>query len=229
MRNNAVYFLALAVTAGGTWSPAADSDKVAFPKKGSAIPGSFSPFVINAKGADGKPVARRHSLVTQFGLKPVVLVFAHNNALKDKAVFDFLAKLDKAVGEGKEVELRGGVVFLCFDSKRDKEDISAKELLEVDQERDTLVAALKEKTEGLKNLLVGIDDPKGPKGYGIGKKDYVTVILYYKYRVVTSHVYRIGDDDESGFNAKTTGQVVGEVQKWITDLKKKPAPRKKKS
>jgi hypothetical protein len=122
MRTSAVYFLAVAVAVGGACPRAAAADKkVAFPKKGSAIPGSFSPFVINTKGADGKPVARRHSLVTQFGLKPVVLVFAHNDTLtaKGKAVFAFLTKLDKAVGEGKDVELRGGVVFLCFDNKRD--------------------------------------------------------------------------------------------------------------
>jgi hypothetical protein len=226
MKFFAATFLALAVAGGATGPRAGAAGKIEFPKKGSALPGSFSPFVINGRDADNKPITRRHSLVTQFGLKPVVLVFVRSYT--DKAVFDFLSKLDKVVGDAKKVDLCAGAVFLSYDGKRNKDDVKAKELVDAARQKDEITKALKEKTDGLKIVRVGIDRPQGPKGYRLGKKDYVTVILYERFTVAGSYVFRIGDDEESGFNAKSAARVLGDVEKWVAALKKgQPAVKKK--
>jgi hypothetical protein len=205
-----------------------------FPQPGSTVPGSFSPLIINGpwkeedtkKDEEAKPIYRHHSVVAGFGLKPVVLVFARD--YKDETVADFLKKLEAKVEAYQDQELRASAIFLCHDDKRDK-NLPTKELIEVTNEQETIIAKLQENLPGLKRVLVGIDAPGGPKGYAVGERAYVTVILYDKYKVKKAYVYDIGDAEnkESSFNAKAAGSALKAIDEWMASLKSPAAAPKK--
>jgi hypothetical protein len=206
----------------------ADKKTPAFPEPGSAVPNSFSPLIINGgwKDAKGKPVFRHHSVVTDFGLKPVVLVFARD--YKDEAVLDFLNKLDAKVEAHQADDLCACAIFLCHDDKRDKPDVSAEELIAMTKDRENVLAKLTAGLQGLKRVRVGIDNPAGPKGYALGEKTAVMVVLYQKYEVEKGYTFGLGNEkNEPAFDAKAAAQILGDIDAWMAALKKKPAPTKK--
>jgi hypothetical protein len=216
---------------GGTILPlaAADGEKKPspFPEPGSAIPSSFSPLILNGgwKDAKGRPVFRHHSVVTHFSLKPVVLVFARDP--KDEVVWDFLKKLDAKVDAHRADDLSSCAVFLDYDNKRDKSDLTAKELIAVAKDRENLVATLSGNVQGLKNVLVGIDSPQGPKGYALSERTAVMVVLYNKYEVHKSYAFGLGNQkNEPAFDAKAAAQVLADIDAWMAVLKQKPAKGK---
>ena len=64
-------------------------------KVGDVLPGPFDAYNVNGKTAKG----RQHCLVCDFGLSPVVMVFAREPAEgKDGPLMSLLSKLDDAVG-----------------------------------------------------------------------------------------------------------------------------------
>ncbi len=229
MRNVVMTFLVLVVLGRpATISQAADEKSrpaPQFPEPGTMVPRSFSPLVVNGnwKDSKGDPVDRYHSVVCHFGLKPVVLLFARDP--KDDTLFDFLKQLEGKIAANQEVNLSGAAVFLALDEKRDKADVDAKDLIESANEKEKLVNLLKEKakTAGLKEVLVGIDRTEGPRGFHIKPRADVTVILYYKHKVVDSKDYKRGEFDE-----KAAAAVLKKVDALAARIKGKPAPEKKK-
>jgi hypothetical protein len=189
------------------------------PAVGKNIPGSFSPLVINGawKDVNEKPIDRHHSLVVDFGLKPVVLVFSRS--FTDDATFSFLKKLDARVDVHKESHLKGGLVFLSFDSKRTKGEIDAKELLTLARDKEEMLAQLKDKIQGLKALVVGITSPDGPSAWGLSKKADITIVLYDKLIVKNVIAKEKGELDE-----KNVAGILAAVDKFVADTKKKPEP-----
>ena len=93
-----------------------DGEKIqSGPKVGEVLPGPFDAFNVNGKTAKG----RQHCLVCDFGLSPVVMVFAREPAEgKDAPLATLLAKLDEAVGRhADDYSLESCAIFLSPDGQ----------------------------------------------------------------------------------------------------------------
>jgi hypothetical protein len=225
MRAMAFLFLALGFpVVVALPSRAGDPKAPEFPSPGTTLPRSFCPLVINGnwKDRNGEAVDRYHSVVCHFGLKPVALVFVRDP--KDEAVFDFLKQLEAKVTANKAAFLGGCAVFLAHDDKRDRPDLSAKDLVEAANNKEKLVKLVKEKaaTAGLKQVLIGITNKVGPKDFHIQARADVTVILYEKCRVISSKEYKRGEFDE-----KAAAVVLKKIDTWMAGMKERRARAKK--
>src|SRR5262245_47462732 len=109
MRALVLFAIASLLLAGATFAQD-DAQVQSGIKVGEVLPGPFDAVVINGKVAKD----RQHCLVTEFGLAPVVMVFAREPADgKDQNLTALLAKLDEAVSRHKGHEgLASCVVFL---------------------------------------------------------------------------------------------------------------------
>lgn len=105
-------------------------------------------------------------------------------------------KLDSAVSSG--TKLHSFVVFLNDDEKF------------ADQ-----LKALAEK-EGIKNVILAVDNLAGPKGYDIAKDADVTVILYNKRKVEANHAFRKGE-----LNGAAIDRIVADLPKILPSADKK--------
>src|SRR5262245_52629352 len=105
--SSALVLSALFVGAGGAGEALKSG-----PQPGKPLPGSFHPFNVNGEKGKGK----YHCLVCEYGLDPVVLVFADNP--KDPQVIDLLKRLDALVKkEQKTSYLHSFAVFLSGDAR----------------------------------------------------------------------------------------------------------------
>jgi hypothetical protein len=226
----------------GLW--AAEETKT-FPEPGSRLPGTFSVLVINGewKDVEKKPVNRFHAPVTEFGLKPVVLVFVkkgHHSSKDNPEIWSFLKKLDTQIDDNREANLNGCVVFLDHDSNRkvggkgDKgEGVDEAEDLSKEADVDKLktrvnnlekvIKSLKGDNKGteplaLKRVVIGIGTTGGPKGYKIDSSKVVTVFLYDKFRVKAQYTYKQGELD-----AKAQDKLFKDIARLLLGAaKKKP-------
>ena len=159
--------------------------------KGAYIPGSFAPYNLN-----GKRKGSHHCLVCQYGLDPVVLVFAKEPAEgKDQALTDLLKKLDKAVEEYSRQDFHAFVVFLSPDassSASDPKQDDPKKLVEEAAARDKLIERLQPRAEGLKNAIACIFPAAGPKGYAVSDKAEVTLLFYSRFKVQANAAFKEG-------------------------------------
>lgn len=167
-------------------------DAAKFPAKGSILPGSIQAFNINGK----KGKDRFHCLVCEFGLDPVVLVFAKEGPDGDDPNLKaFLQKLDESVERHQESYLHSFVVVLSPSAKNSvsEEKIEdAGELVKEAQNREKLTKRLTKLAEDLKHVVVSYFPHEGPKGYNLSAEPGVTVILYAKHRVIESHIVAHG-------------------------------------
>ena len=83
-------------------------------------------------------------------------------------------KVDEATAKNKKKEMGSFVVFL------DKSD-----------ENEKKVKAFGEKS-GIKETVLALDNPTGPKGYNIAEKANVTVLLYVDRKVKANFVFEKG-------------------------------------
>lgn len=84
-------------------------------------------------------------------------------------------KIDAATKANQAASMGSFVVFLSDDE---------------DLERQLKGLARK---EGIKETVLAIDAPAGPKGYSIHKEAYVTVVLYTKHNVKANFAFRKGE------------------------------------
>src|SRR5262249_50664108 len=101
-------------------------------------------------------------------------------------------KLDESTGKNKSARMGSFVVF-CSDS-------------------EGLDAKLKElaKKENLKNLVLSIDNPSGPKGYEVSKDADITVVLYTKRTVKANYAFKKGQ-----MKSKDVDAIVADVAKIL--------------
>lgn len=99
-------------------------------------------------------------------------------------------KIDAATAKNSSCNMGSFVVFLS-----DDEGMEGK------------LKAFAEK-EGIKELVLSIDNPAGPKGYNISKDADVTVVLYTKRKVVENYAFKKGELDDAA------------VEKIVADVKK---------
>jgi hypothetical protein len=186
-------------------------------KVGEVLPGPFDAFNIN--GPKGK--GRQHCIVCEFGLNPVVMVFAKEPADgKDGPLMALLAKLDDAVSRHAESHsLASSVIFLSPDARNSANNAGEqdpKKLVEEALGRDALAKRLEARADKLKNVIVAFIPAEGPKGYQINPKADVTVLFYLKHKVLAIFAFPEG---------KLTNDDVDGIVKTVdsTLAKKKPA------
>ncbi len=149
----------------------ADADLKSGPQVGESIPGPF--HFPNVNGAyTGNP----HCLVCEYGLRPVVAVFARSVPETGKPLDNLLKKLDETVAKNQASEFRGFAVFLS-------QDFTA------DDTRKTLVQSLENVAKDLKSIIVCMGGPEGPEKYNINKDAEVTVLLYRNHKVVANFAF----------------------------------------
>src|ERR1700730_1270701 len=81
-------------------------------------PGEYVPAPFHFLNVNGSHAGSPHCLVCDYGLKPVVAVFAREvptDEDKSKALLGLLAKLDEVIGQKQKAELCGFAVFLSKD------------------------------------------------------------------------------------------------------------------
>ncbi len=99
-------------------------------------------------------------------------------------------KIDAETAKNKSSRMGSFVVFLSDDEKLENQ---LKEMA---------------KKEGIKDLVLTIDNPAGPKAYKIAKDADVTVVYYNKKKVAVNHAFKKGELKEQ------------DVDKLVADLSK---------
>jgi hypothetical protein len=154
------------------------------PAIGEKVPGPFHP--LNVTGAHA---GQKACLYCSNGPNPVAVVFARE---VDPQLAALLKKLDEATAKNSKASMGSFAVF-CSDMNG------------LESQLKTLAEQQK-----LKDLVLSIDNPAGPKGYNIAKEAEVTVLLYNDFTVRANHSFKKGE-----LNAKAVERVVADVSKIV--------------
>lgn len=103
-------------------------------------------------------------------------------------------KIDEATAKNKSARMGSFVVFCSDDEK--------------------LEGKLKElaNKEGLKNIVLSIDNPSGPPKYKVAKDAEVTVVLYVKQTVKVNYTFKKGE-----LSDKDIEKVLSDVSKILPE------------
>ena len=154
------------------------------PQVGQEVPGPFHPMNVT-----GEQAGKKACLYCSNGGNPVAVVFARS---VNPEVAALLKKLDDATEKNGKAAMGSYAVFCS-----DKEGL------------DTQLKELASK-QGLKKLVLSIDNPAGPKSYEIAKDADVTVLLYNEFTVRANHAFKAGE-----LNTKSIERVVADVAKIV--------------
>jgi hypothetical protein len=154
------------------------------PLVGQEVPGPFHPLNIN-----GEKAGEKNCLFCQNGTNPVAMVFARSNSPELTAL---VKKLDACTAKHGDRKMGSFVVYLSDEEK--------------------LAAELKELAakEGLKKIVLSIDNPPGPKEYKVAKDADVTVVLYTDHVVKANRAFKKGE-----LKAKDIDAIVADVAKIL--------------
>ena len=101
-------------------------------------------------------------------------------------------KLDAATAKNSDCSMGSFVVF-CSDKEELEKDLKA--LIE---------------KQGIKNTVLTIDNPAGPKGYDLAKEADVTIVLYTEKVVKANYAFEKGK-----MTAKDVEKIVKDVEKIL--------------
>jgi hypothetical protein len=154
------------------------------PQVGQEVPGPFHPVNIN-----GEQAGKKNCLYCANGPNPVAAVFARG---VNPEVATLLKRLDEATDKNSKANMGSFAVF-CSD-------------------KEGLEGALKDlaSKQGLKKLVLALDNPAGPKGYDIAKDADVTVILYNEFTVRANYAFKTGE-----LNQKSIDGIAADVSKIV--------------
>jgi len=154
------------------------------PQVGQEVPGPFHPMNIT-----GEMAGKKNCLYCANGASPVAAVFARNVSPQ---VATLLKKLDEATEKNTKAGMGSFAVF-CSD-------------------KEGLDATLKDMAgkQGLKKLVLSIDNAAGPKAYEIAKDADVTVVLYNEFTVKANHAFKAGE-----LNQKNIDTIVADLSKIV--------------
>jgi hypothetical protein len=164
--------LGFALLAGAVF--AADAVKSG-PQVNEPVPGPFHPLNVT-----GEAAGKKHCLFCQNGSNPVAMVFAREASPE---VAKLIKKLDTCTAKHSDCKMGSFVVFLS-----DKEGL------------DTELKSLADK-QGLKNIVLSIDNPAGPAKYEVSKEAAVTVVLYTDHTVKANHAFKKGQLKDKDIDA----------------------------
>jgi hypothetical protein len=103
-------------------------------------------------------------------------------------------KIDEATAKNKKAEMGSFVIFL------DKSEDTEKKVKEFGEKN------------GIKETVLALDNPAGPKGYEIAKEANVTVLLYTNRKVKANFVFEKGKMKEVDVE-----KVIKELPKILED------------
>jgi hypothetical protein len=137
------------------------------PQVGEKVPGPFHP--LNVTGAKA---GEKNCLYCQNGTNPVAMVFARDVSPQLTAL---VKKLDACTEKNRGCEMGSFVVFLSDEEGLDKRLRSMAE------------------EQGLKHIVLSIDNPQGPQKYKVARDADVTVVLYTDHTVKANHAFKKGE------------------------------------
>jgi hypothetical protein len=164
---------------------AADSVKSG-PQVGQEVPGPFHP--LNVTGAKA---GQKNCLFCQNGQNPVAMIFARE---VNEPLTKLIKKLDEATAQHSDCSMGSFVVFLS-----DAEDLQAR-LKDVAEK------------EGIKNIVLSIDNPAGPDAYKVSKDADVTVVLYNQHKVKANFAFKKDELKEKDIDV-----IVADITKIIPE------------
>jgi hypothetical protein len=173
--------LALAMAAGLVLASEA---LVSGPQVGSKVPGPFEPLNVN-----GPKAGEKSCLYCRNGTNPVVMIFARE---KSEPLTTLIKKVDAATAEHQDAHMGSFVVFLS-DSKELPDQL--KEFAD---------------KEALKQCVLSVHQPEGPKAYKISPEADVTVVLYTNHEVKANYAFPKG-----GLKEQDIDRVLGDVSKIL--------------
>jgi hypothetical protein len=176
-------------------------------KEGADLPGSFRPY----NAVNGKYPDKFHSLITEYGLNPTVMVFVQgaDTTNADAALPSLLQQIDQYIVERPKTLLSAFAVFLFNDladvvKDDDMRKAHAEELVK-------LKAAAK-----LQQTVLTLDSAAALQkaGYEIDPQAQVVVVLYDKVKVKRIYTFK-------------TAMTKADVDTVVKEVKEKLAPFKK--
>lgn len=120
------------------------------------------------------------------------------------ALTSLVKKIDAETAKNKSARMGSFVVFLSNDEKGMEDKLKA--------------LATK---EGIKDIVLSIDNVAGPEGYNIAKDAEVTVVLYTKRNVKANHAFRKGELNDAAVSA-----IVKDVAKILPEKDEKKSEKK---
>jgi hypothetical protein len=154
------------------------------PKVGEQVPGPFHPLNVT-----GPWKGEKHCLYCEHGSNPVAMIFARKVS---PGLTKLIKQIDVATEKNKKAQMGSFVVFL-----NDSEELG--------EQLQQLA-----KKEGLKNIVLSIDNPAGPENYQVARQADVTVVLYEDGTVRANHTFRPGQ-----LNDQAVNRVVNDITKII--------------
>jgi hypothetical protein len=194
MRRRHFTAFCLALTAALCFAPVAFAQVKSGPQPGEYLPGSFAPYNLN-----GPSKGLHHSLVCEYGLRPVVMVFVRERPDgKEQAVPELLKKLDDLLDKHRAEGFEAFAVFLSPDAKsavseEKTEDVD--QVLKEEDRREKLQARLAPLAGQFKHLVIGTYPDLGPPEYKLSPQAEVTVILYQRLKVRENWAFGPGQLD----------------------------------
>jgi hypothetical protein len=162
----------------------ADQPLTSGPQVGKQVPGPFHP--LNCTGAKA---GQKNCLYCENGTSPVAMIFAREVTPE---LTTLIKKIDVATAKNQKARMGSFVVFLS-----DKEGLDA--------QLKSLAAK-----QGLKNIVLSIDNPAGPERYQVARDADVTVVLYSDHTVRSNFAYRKGQ-----LNDQAITQILNAVPKTV--------------
>jgi hypothetical protein len=176
MSLNRIVALGFAMALCVTVAIAADKATVTSgPQVGEKLAGPFHPLNVN-----GKAAGEKNCLYCSNGSNPVAMVFARECS---PALKTLVKKLDAACSKNSGCNMGSFVVFCSKD-----EGLESK-----------LKTMAKE--TNLKNVVLSIDNPAGPKGYKVSQDADVTVVLYVDRTCKANFTFKKGQMKEKDADA----------------------------
>ena len=156
------------------------------PQTGEKVPGPFHPLNVNGDNAGEKCC-----LYCKNGDNPVAMVFARSHSDELAAL---IKKLDACTAKNSGAKMGSFVVYLSESEKLG------------DQLKDFA------KSAELKQIVLAIDNPAGPKGYKVARDADVTVVLYTDHTVKANHSFKKGE-----LKDKEITKIVSDVAKILPE------------
>src|SRR5262245_62389063 len=137
------------------------------PQVGQAVPGPFHPLNVT-----GEKAGEKNCLFCQNGQNPVAMIFAREVS---EPLTTLIKKIDAATAKNNGCSMGSFVVFLSDD--------------------EGLQNKLKElaQSNNIKNTVLSIDNPAGPRGYNVAQEADVTVVLYRERNVKANFAFKKGE------------------------------------
>lgn len=192
-----------------------DEKKLTEPASGpSTVPGSFQSWMVT-----GKHQGRFHSPVCEFGLHPMVLIFARDPIETDKAFGDLLKKLDQSIVKHPGLDSGASAILLTNWGFRAAVEAGGdefgKKLALASMAKDELEEKLRrlKKDKELDRVTLGLVNEEKVQDYKLDDKAVVTVLLCNEQAILSRH-----DLPKEKLTEPEAGKIANEFEKLLQRL-----------